>query len=243
MSEFAERLLYQSNKKYNRTSETDDERCYRLARMYNNILNEIESISDAKSYVRACNMINTFAYEVGEKSLDVSELKTKLETKLKEVIEQLQTTIDSLSAEIKKIKNEKFIEPVEKIQELSAQAEHKTLEFLMCLGNNKDGNTGNRKKIGDFVLQADRVDALALMKIAVLPQFAQYFTTRQKELIFEKSKNPVQIVFEKNKESLLIEKSAELGKAYMKSFNIRNVMKKNSNTVNSCYFTNKGRED
>ena len=96
---------------------------------------------------------------------------------------------------------------------------------------------------GDFVLQADRVDALALMKIAVLPQFAQYFTTRQKELIFEKSKNPVQIVFEKNKESLLIEKSAELGKAYMKSFNIRNVMKKNSNTVNSCYFTNKGRED
>ena len=76
----------------------------------------------------------------------------------------------------------------------------------------------------------------------IIDSLAQLFTTKQKEIILEKSKNPAELVFERNKEPLLKQKYSELGKAYMKLFNLRNVLKKIANTEKAYYFTKEQEE-
>ena len=241
MTEFVKKL-HNNNRTGNKKQESPEDRTYRLARTYNSILHSIEKVSDAKTYVQTRNLINSFAHEAGKNSLDAIKLTEKLNSRIENVAHDIQENIDRINAEIDKIENDRLIEPVEKLQELSTRAEQRLLHFMMQLGTNNDGNTNNRRKIGNFVKQADRVDAIALMKLASLPQYMDYFTTKQKETLLEKSKNPAEIVFERNKEQLLKEKHNERGRMYMKAFNLRNVLKKIGNTEKAYYFT-EGQED
>lgn len=231
----AERI-YNNNRTKQRKEAVED-KAYRLARMYNNILHNIEKVHDAKTFFQVRNEIGAYAYEAGRESVDVARLHSKLNERIKKVTTELDDSINALNAEIDKIKNDKFEESSEQLQEIITQAEHRTLHFLMQMGNNNDGGVGNRRSIGNWVKDATRVDALALMKVASLPQYAQSFTTKQKQIIVEKSKNPAELVFERNKEPLLQEKYSELGKAYMKSLNLRNALKKIGNTEKAYYFT------
>lgn len=235
----SERLYRQTD---NKKQESPEDRAYRLARTYNSMLHSIEKVSDAKSYVQTRNLLNSFAHEAGKNSLDAIKLTEKLNNQIEIVAHDIQENIDKINAEIDKIKNDRLVESVEKVQELSTRAEQRLFHFMMQLGANNDRNTNNRRKIGNFVKNADRVDAIALMKLASLPQHMNYFTTKQKEIILEKAKNPAVVVFERNKEQLLKEKYNKLGKMYMKAFNLRNVLKKIGNTEKAYYFTN-GQED
>lgn len=237
MSLIAERAY--NSTRGNRAKETPEDRAYRLAQKYNSILRLIEQVNDARTFIQCKNTISSFAKEAGEHSLDVVKLNGKLNERIKVVTNETQASIDRLSSEIDKIKSDKFTESVEVLQKLNTQAEHKMLEIMMHLGTNNDGGTGNKRRIGNYVVNADRPTALALMKLASLPQYSDCFTTKQKGIIVEKSKSEAEIVFEKNKEPLLAEKSAQLGKAYMKAMNIRNMMKKLSN-AEGYYFKESG---
>lgn len=225
MSIIAERAFNSTRTK----AESAEDKAYRLSREYNSILRLIDNVTDARSFLQCRNTINSFAKEAGEHSLDVVKLNGKLTDRIKVVTQETQASIDKLNAEIEAVKNDKFAESVEVLQELNAKAEHKMLEIMMHLGTNNDGGTGNRRKIGNYVVNADRPTALALIKLATLPQYESCFTTKQKQIILEKSKNPAEVVFEKNKEPLLAEKSSQLGKEYMKAMNLRNILKKVSN--------------
>lgn len=225
MSIIAERAFNSTRTK----AESAEDKAYRLAQKYNSTLRLIEQVNDAKTFIQCKNSISSFASEAGKNSLDVAKLTKLLSEKIGTVSDEIQSNIDKINAEIDKIKNEKFEEPVEVLQELNAKAEHKMLEIMMHLGANNDGGTGNRRRIGNYVVNADRPTALALMKLATLPQYESCFTTKQKEIILEKSKNSAEIVFEKSKKPLLAEKSSQLGKQYMKAMNLRNTLKKVSN--------------
>lgn len=235
MTEFVKKL-HNNNRTGNKKQESPEDRTYRLARTYNSILHSIEKVSDAKTYVQTRNLINSFAHEAGKNSLDAIKLTEKLNSRIENVAHDTQQNIDRISAEIDKIKNEKFEEPVEILQELNAQAEHRLLQFMMQMGTNNDNNTGNRRRVGNWVVQADRADACALMKLASLPQYMNYFTTKQREIILEKSKSEAEVIWERNKEPMLAEKSSQLGKEYLKAMNIRNVQKQITNTENKYYF-------
>lgn len=242
MSIIAERAYNSTRTNKTNKSESAEDKAYRLSREYNSIFRMIEKVNDAKTFVQCRNAIASYGHEAGKNSLDVMKLTEKLNSRIENVAHDIQENIDRINAEIDKIENDRLIEPVEKLQELSTRAEQRLLHFMMQLGTNNDGNTNNRRKIGNFVKQADRVDAIALMKLASLPQYMDYFTTKQKETLLEKSKNPAEIVFERNKEQLLKEKHNELGRMYMKAFNLRNVLKKIGNTEKAYYFT-EGQED
>ena len=235
MTEFVKKL-HNNNRTGNKKQESPEDRTYRLARTYNSILHSIEKVSDAKTYVQTRNLINSFAHEAGKNSLDAIKLTEKLNSRIENVAHDTQQNIDRISAEIDKIKNEKFEEPVEILQELNAQAEHRLLQFMMQMGTNNDNNTGNRRRVGNWVVQADIADACALMKLASLPQYMNYFTTKQREIILEKSKSEAEVIWERNKEPMLAEKSSQLGKEYLKAMNIRNVQKQITNTENKYYF-------
>ncbi len=220
---YAERIY---NNRTNKTKETPEDKAYRLAREYNSILRMVEQVNDARSYLQCRNTIASYGREVGKNSLDVMKLNGKLNERIKVVTNETQASIDKLSAEIEEVKNDKFIESADVLQELNTLAEHRLMKFLMQLGTN---NTGNRRRVGNWVVQADRADACALMKLASLPQYMNYFTTKQREIILEKSKSEAEVIWERNKEPLIAEKNARLGQLYMKSLNVRNVLKKVSN--------------
>lgn len=230
----AERIY--NNKTGKRDKETPESRAYKLATMHNKILRMIENVCDAKSYIQCKNSISSFESEAGKNSLDVVKLNGKLTDRIKVVTQETQASIDKLNAEIERIKNEKFEEPVEVLQELNAQAEHKVLKFVVQMGTNNDGNAGNRRRVGNWTTKADRTDALALIKMASLPQYAECFTSKQKKILLEKSKNPAEVIWEENKQPLLEEKNRQLGHEYLKAMNIRNVQKQISNTENNYYF-------
>lgn len=234
--------VYNNNKPNRNKTETAEDRAYRLSRTYNNILQNIENVSDSKTFIQVRNEINSYAHETGKESVGVTRLNKMLNKRVAEVSEELQKSIDALNKQIQKIKDDRLVESVEHLQEVNTQAENRLLQFMMQLGTNRDGGTGNKRKVGNFVANADRADAIGLMKLATLPQFAQLFTTKQKEIILEKSKNPAELVFERNKEPLLKQKYSELGKAYMKLFNLRNVLKKIANTEKAYYFTKEQEE-
>lgn len=227
-----------------KTKETPEERNYRLSLTYNRISSSIEEkVVDARSYLKMRNTINAYAREAGKGSVDVTRLIQKLNKRVKELETELNDRIRELNQEIEEIKKERFEDSAEKLQELNVQVEHRTLQMLMQLGNsNRDGGTGIRRKLGNIIAHADRADALALMKIASLPQFAECFSSKQRQIIVEKSKNPAEVVFEKNKEPLLSEKGAELGRVYLKSMNLRNAFKKIGNEENAHYFVDNAEE-
>ena len=229
MSLIAERAYNSTRTNKTNKSESAEDKAYRLSREYNSIFRMIEKVNDAKTFVQCRNAIASYGHEAGKNSLDVMKLTEKLNARIKTIAHDTQQNIDRISAEIDKIKNEKFEEPVEILQELNAQAEHRLLQFMMQMGTNNDNNTGNCRRVGNWVVQADRADAIALMKLASLPQYMNYFTTKQREIILEKSKSEAEVIWERNKEPLIAEKNARLGQLYMKSLNVRNVLKKVSN--------------
>lgn len=243
MSELAQRLYYRQE---NKRKETEEEKAYKMVQKYNSILRMIEKVNDAKTFVQCKNTISSFAKEVGETSLEVIELTGKLNTRIKSVADDIQKNIDKINEEIEEIKKDSLNESTEYLQELNTIAEQRLLQYMIKLDAGKDNNARNKRKIGNYVAlvekSSDRANAMALVKLATLPQFSDCFTQRQKEIIAEKSLNPAHIVFERNKEMLIKEKSSQLGALYMRAFNIRNIKKKITNADSAFYF-NKDREE
>ena len=216
----------------NRTKETPEEKAYRLATMHNKILRTIENVTDARSYLQCRNVINAYAKETGEHSLDVVKLNGKLNDRIRIVAQDTLNNIDRISAEIDKIKKDKFQESIDVLRELNVRKENKLLEIMLTMGNVEDAN---RRRLGNYVKNCDRVTALALSQMSSLPQYSNLFSEKMKRLIAENTKSEAEVVWERNKEVLLAEKSSQLGKQYMKSLNLRNALKK-VGSAESYYF-------
>lgn len=225
MSEFARRV-YNSNKPNRNRTESPEEKAYRLATMHNEILRTIENVTDARSYLQCRNVINAFAKEAGKNSLDVVKLNGKLNDRIRIVAHDIQENIDRISAEIDKIKKDKFQESIDVLQELNVRKENKLLEIMLTMGNVEDAN---RRRLGNYVKNCDRVTALALSQMSSLPQYSNLFSEKMKRVIAVNAKSPAEIAWERNKAPLIEEKNAQLGQLYMKSLNVRNVLKKVSN--------------
>lgn len=245
MGIIAERTYTKENK--NKRKETEEEREYKLARIYNKIFFAISNVKTAQDYLKMRNAISAYASEAGvEYASEVKRLTKMLNERIIEIEIELEKNINKLNTEIEEIKNDKLNESVEHLQELNTIADQRMLQYMMKLDAGKDNNERNKRRIGNFVAlvekNSDRADAMAMTKLAMLPQFSDCFTQRQKEIIAEKSLNPAHIVFERNKEMLIKEKSSQLGALYMKAFNIRNIKKKITNADSAFYF-NKDREE
>lgn len=230
MSIIAERAY--NSTRGNRAKETPEDRAYRLAQKYNSILRLIEQVNDARSFLQCRNVINAFAKEAGEHSMDVVKLNGKLTDRIKVVTQDTQNNIDRISAEIDKIKKDKFQESIDVLRELNVRKENKLLEIMLTMGNVEDAN---RRRLGNYVKNCDRVTALALSQMSSLPQYSNLFSEKMKRVIAENTKSEAEVVWERNKEVLLAEKSSQLGKQYMKSLNLRNALKK-VGSAESYYF-------
>lgn len=232
MSIIAERAYNSTRTNKTNKSESAEDKAYRLSREYNSIFRMIEKVNDAKTFVQCRNAIASYGHEAGKNSLDVMKLTEKLNARIKTIAHDTQQNIDRISAEIDKIKNEKFEESIDVLRELNVRKENKLLEIMLTMGNVEDAN---RRRLGNYVKNCDRVTALALSQMSSLPQYSNLFSEKMKRVIAENTKSEAEVVWERNKEVLLAEKSSQLGKQYMKSLNLRNALKK-VGSAESYYF-------
>lgn len=222
--------------KTNKT-ETAEQRTYRLSNMSNNVLHAIEKVDSAQDFIRVRNSISMFSHEAGKGDYRVQMLNKKLSDRMDVLTTETAEQIDQLNGEIEELKRTQYNESADVLKALREQSDRKMLDIMLSLGTNKNDSNINKRKIGNFVHDADRAQAVALARLCIMPDYAELFTAKQKEVILEKAKTQEEKEFEQNKEESLKEKNAKLAKLYMKRFHIKNAVKQISNTG---YYFKKG---
>lgn len=222
--------------KTNKT-ETAEQRTYRLSNMSNNVLHAIEKVDSAQDFIRVRNSISMFSHEAGKGDYRVQMLNKKLSDRMNTLTVETQEEINKLNEEIENLKKTQYNESAEVLKNLREQSDRKMLDIMLSLGTNKNGSNINKRKIGNFVHDADRAMAVALMRLSMMPDYAELFTAKQKEILLDKAKTDTEKKFEQNKEQTLKEKNTKLAQLYMKRFHINNALKQISNTG---YYFKKG---
>lgn len=222
--------------KTNKT-ETAEQKAFRLANVSNNILHAIEKVDSAQDFTQTRNSISMFSHEAGKGDYRVQMLNKKLSDRMNTLTVETQEAIDQLNEEIEHLKRTQYNESAEVLKNLREQSDRKMLDIMLSLGTNKNGSNVNKRKIGTFVHDADRPQAVALARLSLMPDYAELFTAKQKEIILEKAKTDEEKRFEQEKEQNLKEKNTRLAQLYMKRFHINNAVKQISNT--GYYFKKK----
>ena len=96
-------------------------------------------------------------------------------------------------------------------------------DFFLELGQNRteEGKHINKRRLGNYVKEADRIDAIALSRLSIMDEFKDLFTPKQLNILLNKSKSELQKTFEKNQQEQLQRKEHELSVAYMDSFKFK----------------------
>lgn len=223
--------------KTNRTQETAEQKTFRLANVSNNILHAIEKVDSAQDFTRVRNSISMFSHEAGKGDYRVQMLNKKLSDRMDVLTTETAEQIDQLNGEIENLKKKQYNKSAEVLKNLREQSDRKMLDIMLSLGTNKNDLNINKRKIGNFVHDADRPQAVALARLSLMPDYAELFTAKQKEIILEKAKTDEEKKFEQEKEQNLKEKNTRLAQLYMKRFHINNAVKQISNTG---YYFKKG---
>lgn len=218
-----------------KNTESVEERMFRMSAIHNEIFYEIDAIKNGRDILRIQNKIKDYEKEAGENSTEVFKLKKKLAEQIETITTDLDSKINALNEEIYQFKSQTYTEPIEIIREINERAEIKMYQIMLELGRTKQNDT-NRRKIGNFVVSADRVTATALSRLCSLPQYENLFTEKQRKIIAERIQSPAEIVFKKNINTKITEKSKQLAKYYMLAFGIRSVLKQIANEENAYYF-------
>ena len=199
----------------------EQDRLYQVANKRNKIKNFIDTkVVSCKTYTQACNMINGFSHDASE--LDVFELSYSLDEKANKVLEDFATKKGKYEKEIERLNKEHYHESPEALKELNVQVENSVLQCMAQLIHNTDGN---RRMLGNLVKNADRVQALALLKLSLLPQYKEVFTNKYKSTLLSLSKSKEQKEFETAIENMKEANRKEIGNIYKEGFLLRTAMK------------------
>ena len=109
--------------------------------------------------------------------------------------------------------------------------------FLQLQQNNtKDGSQINRRLVGNWVKQANRVDAIALTKLSAMPQYENLFSLKQLDILFNKVKSPAQRMFEEKKQSELSSVKKESASEMMNCLKLSMAVQQMNTIVNETSY-------
>lgn len=216
----------------------EQEKIYEKSREHNSIQNKIAKMETAQEYLKLRQDISYYAskWDLSQNDSSVENLNTKLTLRLNEVEQEIQSKVDSLNEQIESLKKDVFVEDAEALKELQVRSEQKFYEIMLKMNKNKEGVAVNRRMFGNYLSTGDRASAMALAKILAMPQYADIFNDKQKALVLANTKSETQKAHERLIEKSISEKSAELGKEYMRGMNIRNAKRMISNTESIYHF-------
>lgn len=214
--------------------------------LYNDIVRHIQNMENSNDYLVIRQLIREYEGLGGVSQMQVADLYNRLYEGLSILLEDSQDRQESLSAEVDKIQQRSFVEHASTLKELNVQSNEIMFQFQMKLNQNTTKESGgiNRRLVGNWVKNADRVHAIALSKLLLMPEYAPLFTAKQREILPERAKSAQQRMYEEKKQADLETAQRNLSSEYMTGFHLKNAVRQMQEVIDgSAYFNGGGSSD
>lgn len=211
----------------------------KINNLHNNIVRKIRDMENSNDYLVIRQLIREYEGLGGVSQMQVADLYNRLYEELNLLLEASQDRQESLSAEVDKIQQRSFVEHASTLKELNIQSNEIMFQFQMKLNQNrtKEGGRTNRRIIGNAVKNCDRAHAIALCRLSLIPEYADLFTAKQREILPERAKSAQQRMYEEKKQADLETAQRNLSSEYMTGFHLKNAVKQMNEVINgSQYF-------
>ena len=207
--------------------------------LYNDIVRHIQNMENSNDYLVARQLIREYEGLGGVSQMQVADLYNRLYEELNLLLEESQDRQENLSEEVDKIQQRSFVENTSTLKELNTQSAELLFQYQLQLSQNrtKEGGRTNRRIIGNAVKNCNRVQAIALSKLSLIPEYAELFTAKQREILPERAKSAQQRMYEEKKWADLETAQRNLSSEYMNSFHLKTAVRQMDEVINgSQYF-------
>lgn len=211
----------------------------KINNLHNNIVRKIRDMENSNDYLVIRQLIREYEGLGGVSQMQVADLYNLLYEELNLLLEESQDRQENLSEEVDKIQQRSFVEHASTLKELNIQSNEIMFQFQMKLNQNrtKEGGRTNRRIIGNAVKNCDRAHAIALCRLSLIPEYADLFTAKQREILPERAKSAQQRMYEEKKQADLETAQRNLSSEYMTGFHLKNAVKQMNEVINgSQYF-------
>lgn len=211
----------------------------KMNNLYNDIVRHICNMENAQDYTTIRQLIRQFEGLEGISRMQVTDLYNRLYDGLSILLEDSQERQASLSEEVDKIQQRSFVENTSTLKELNIQSDELLFQYQLQMSQNrtKEGGRTNRRIIGNAVKNCDRVHAIALSKLSLMPEYVDLFTAKQREILPERAKSAQQRMYEEKKQADLETAQQKLSAEYMTGFHLKTAVKQMNEVINgSQYF-------
>lgn len=215
----------------------------KMNNLHNDIVRHICNMENSKDYLVIRKLIKEYEGLDGVSRMQVTDLYNRLYDGLSILLEDSQDRQESLSAEVDKIQQRSFVEDVSTLKELNVQSNEIMFQFQMKLNQNTTKESGgiNRRLVGNWVKNANRVQAIALSKISLMPEYVELFTAKQREILPEKAKSAQQRMYEEKRLVDLETAQQKLSAEYMTGFHLKTALRQMQEVIDgSAYFNGGG---
>lgn len=211
----------------------------KMNNLHNDIVRHICNMENSKDYLIIRQLIKEYEGLEGVSRLQITELYNRLYDGLSILLEDSQKRQENLSEEVEKIQQRSFVENTSTLKELNIQSDELLFQYQLQMSQNrtKEGGRTNRRIIGNAVKNCDRAHAIALSKLSLMPEYAELFTAKQREILPERAKSAQQRMYEEKKQADLETAQQKLSAEYMTGFHLKTAVKQMNEVINgSQYF-------
>ena len=211
--------------------------------LYNDIVRKIRNMENSNDYVVIRQLIREYEGLDGISRMQVRELYNWLYDGVRILLEDSQERQENLSAEVDKIQQRSFVENASTLKELAVQSDELLFQYQLKMSQNrtKEGGRTNRRIIGNAVKNCDRAHAIALCRLSLIPEYADLFTAKQREILPERAKSAQQRMYEEKKQADLETAQRNLSSEYMTGFHLKTALRQMDEIINgSAYFNGGG---
>lgn len=211
----------------------------KMNNLHNDIVRHICNMENSKDYLIIRQLIKEYEGLEGVSRLQITELYNRLYDGLSILLEDSQKRQENLSEEVEKIQQRSFVENTSTLKELNIQSDELLFQYQLQMSQNrtKEGGRTNRRIIGNAVKNCDRAHAIALSKLSLMPEYAELFTAKQREILPERAKSAQQRMYEEKKQADLETAQKKLSSEYMVGFHLQTAVKQMEEVINgSQYF-------
>lgn len=211
----------------------------KMNNLHNDIVRHICNMENSKDYLIIRQLIKEYEGLEGVSRLQITDLYNLLYEELNLLLEESQDRQENLSEEVDKIQQRSFVENTSTLKELNIQSDELLFQYQLKMSQNrtKEGGRTNRRIIGNAVKNCDRAHAIALSKLSLMPEYAELFTAKQREILPERAKSAQQRMYEEKKQADLETAQQKLSAEYMTGFHLKTAVKQMNEVINgSQYF-------
>lgn len=217
----------------------------KMNNLHNDIVRHICNMENSKDYLIIRQLIKEYEGLEGVSRLQITDLYNRLYEELNLLLEESQDRQENLSEEVDKIQQRSFVENTSTLKELNIRSDELLFQYQLQMSQNrtKEGGRTNRRIIGNAVKNCDRAHAIALCRLSLIPEYADLFTAKQREILPERAKSAQQRMYEEKRQADLETAQQKLSAEYMTGFHLKNAVKQMDEVINGSQYFGGGSSD